>query len=116
VEIPATVDQLNIYAIQSGNGFHFLTRDDIISLEAQGNYTRITTTRTNYTCSRSLKNIMELLDDEQLVRVHNSCAINVQHAVEFIDSEDSMVMMDNGKKLPVSRRRRRELLNKYLQL
>ena len=52
-----------------------------------------------------IKEIQELLPEHSFFRIHNSFVINMVKVKEFIKSEN-YVVLNNGKKIPVSRNKR----------
>jgi two-component system, LytTR family, response regulator len=50
------------------------------------------------------------LDDERLFRIHKSYVVNLKRVRELEVKEDQITIQVNGRKLPVSRRRKQALL------
>ena len=63
---------------------------------------------TYFTFRESLKNLIDLLDESLYIRVHQSHLINVEH-LKSINTEENYVIMSSQAKIPVSRRKRKEL-------
>jgi two-component system LytT family response regulator len=85
--------------------------DDIIRIEASNNYSQFYfTNRPKLLISKTLKEFEELLIPHHFFRIHQSHLINMIH-VESIQSEDGgFVLMKQGHKVEISRRRRAEFL------
>jgi two-component system LytT family response regulator len=66
--------------------------------------------------SKSLKEYQEMLSDQGFFRVHKSYLINLAHILRFEKAEGGYVVMSNGDKVPVSSRKREELLTLFDKL
>lgn len=72
---------------------------NIYLLEAEGNYTSITTKEAKYVLRNTLNAVLERLNFPYLIRVHRSYAINIQHVDTF--NETSVFLI--GREIPLSR-------------
>lgn len=83
-------------SILNGNGFFFLKIkntdferyekffiSDIVYLKAEGSYTRIFTIEKSPLVSINLKEVLESINHERLVRCHRSFAVNLDHVNSF---------------------------------
>lgn len=90
----------------------FLEPDDIIYIESDGNYcTLYLKNSKKIVVTKKLKSFSELLPEEEFFRIHNSYIINLNKVKEFI-KVDGYVVLENNIKIPVSRQRKTEFLNK----
>ena len=62
--------------------------------------------------SRTLKDVEEWLSPHGFYRAHHSHLVNLQHIREFVRSDGGYLLLSDGKKMPVARNRKEELLNK----
>jgi two-component system LytT family response regulator len=62
--------------------------------------------------SKLLKEFEELLFPYNFFRIHNSCLVNLIHVNKYIKGDGGYVVMSDGEKCEVSRRRKNELLQK----
>ncbi len=84
----------------------YLNPEEILYCESDGNYTRIfLEDETHLFLTKKIKEIQELLPEHSFFRIHNSFVINMIKVKEFIKSEN-YVVLNNGKKIPVSRNKR----------
>ncbi|WP_052353936.1 LytR/AlgR family response regulator transcription factor [Flectobacillus major] len=89
---------------------------DITYLEATSNYTKFYFSNgKNLLVSRTMKDFLSKLDAEMFVRVHKSFAINLNYLVHFDVKEDMYVQLKDGAKISVSRRKKKEFLEKKRQ-
>lgn len=100
-------------AIPSNEGYAFINVSDIISLEADGKYTKIVTQ--SGLKSLSTKNIgefEELLNSELFFRTHKSWIVNLNHVKKFIKTE-SKVLLSNDTAAEVSSRKKDEFIKLF---
>lgn len=100
-------------AIPSSDGYVFLEVEDIVCLEADGKYTKITSA--NGVLPLSTKNLgefEELLDPKTFFRTHKSWIVNLHCIKKFMKSE-SQVLLSNGMLADVSTRKKDEFLKLF---
>ena len=86
---------------------------DISHLEAISNYTMFYFNNgKKLLVSRTMKDFLAKLDDELFVRIHKSFAINLNYLVQFDVKEEMYVQLKDGKKISVSRRKKKAFLEK----
>lgn len=99
-------------AIPADGKLIFLSPEDIRYCESDGNYCKIhLVDKKALFISKKLKEIDELLPDEEFFRVHNSYIINLKRVSEYLKT-DGYVILDNQKKIPVSRNKKSAFLDK----
>ncbi len=99
-------------SISAVDGFYFINIKDIMRLEAEDNYTHIFThneTGSKMTVAKTIKSYEELLSGVNFFRVHKRHLINLNFMNKFMKG-DSLVVMDDGMKIEVSRRRRPQFM------
>ncbi|GIV36582.1 MAG: DNA-binding response regulator [Cyclobacteriaceae bacterium] len=79
--------------------------DEIMFLEASGDYTILTTKSDQFVSSSGIGKLEEILNPEIFIRVHRSTIININYLreIERHFNGGMMVRMSNGKSFPVSR-------------
>ena len=91
----------------------FLEPDDILYAESDGNYaTLFLANNKKIVLTKKLKEVGELLPDDAFFRIHNSYIINLNKIKEFLKT-DGYVVLDNNKRIPVSRQRKSDFLGKF---
>jgi two-component system LytT family response regulator len=89
---------------------------DIISLEANSNYTHIFLQGgKKITVSKTLKEFEDLLPVSFFIRIHHSYIINKHSVQRYIKGEGGQVEMNNGVILDVSRRKKEEFMQAIRQ-
>lgn len=90
----------------------FLDPNDILFLESDGNYCTIhTTSNKKIVLTKKLKEVGAKLSEEQFFRIHNSYIVNLGKIKEYLKS-DGYVILENNHRIPVSRQKKSEFLDK----
>lgn len=95
------------------NGFKIVKINSILYCQSDINYTKIFLINgTSFILSKTLKLIEELLPSSIFLRVHNSYLVNFNYVTYFNRSIDSYVELPNNLKIPVSTRKKDEVIKK----
>lgn len=90
----------------------FLESKEILFVASDGNYCTIyLENNKKLVVTKKLKEIGTLLPEEHFFRIHNSYIINLHKIKEFLKT-DGYVILENNHKIPVSRQRKTEFLEK----
>ena len=54
------------------------------------------------TVSKSLKEIQEMLPEDQFYRTHKSYLVNINYIRKFVKASESYLLLKSGTKIPVS--------------
>lgn len=93
-------------SLPNGQGYTLIGVDEIIHIEADSNYSVFhLDNREKITVSRVLKDYEEILPEEQFVRIHKSSIVNLNYLKEYNSKNGLEVLLKNGEKIAVSRRR-----------
>lgn len=99
--------------ITSLKGFQVVDLSDILYCEASSNYTNFNFNGRPVICaSKPIHEYEELLADSNFIRIHKSHVINLEHVKEYIRGEGGTVILSNGKRLEVSRRKKEAFINR----
>lgn len=97
--------------ITSLKGFQVVKLSDIIYCEASSNYTNFHFTDRPLICaSKPIHEFEELLADSNFIRIHKSIVINLEHVKEYLRGEGGTVVLSNGQKVEVSRRKKESFI------
>ena len=99
-------------AIPSVEGYSFISVDEIISLEADGKYTKITSQGLKSTSIKNIGEFEELLDPERFFRIHKSWIINLSYVKKYI-KHDNQVLLANDTLADVSFRKKDAFLKLF---
>lgn len=97
-------------AVPSNEGVYFFTIDEILRLEADRSYTHIHLVgKRPFIASKTLKHFEEMLDEFQFIRTHKSHLVNPRH-ITRVSNDNEFVMLTDGSKVEVSRRKKDDVL------
>ncbi len=97
-------------ALNTQEKIHIVNIADILRCESNVNYTEFYfTNHKKIVVTKTLKEFEELLTAHGFYRVHQSHLVNTVYLKEFIKSEDMLILHDDTK-IPVSSRRRAEVM------
>ena len=83
----------------------FIEVDDIVSLQADSNYTIIhMRDMQKLVISKTLKDFEDLLDEHQFARIHKSYIVNLRYIKEYCTTDGGIVKMSDGNQWSISRR------------
>lgn len=99
-------------AIPSTKGLEMLEVDRIIRCEADSNYTLIIAQGDKIVVAKTLKELEQILEPHNFVRVHHSHLINLAHLKAYQKGEGGVVVLSNGEHINVSRSRKASLLER----
>lgn len=102
----------NRIALPTKNEIEFVEVGEIIHCEAGGNYTTIylDNEMKRLVVTSKIKQFEELLEGYNFIRIHNSHLINVDFVQKYIKGEGGDIVMKDNYIIPVSRRKKKELL------
>ena len=97
-------------AISTSEGVFFYLPSEIIRCEGESNYTKFfLEAGKTLMVSHTLKDYESILSDYGFVRVHKSHLVNMKYVSRM--DRDGFIWLSNGQSVPVSRRRKEEVLN-----
>jgi len=103
--------------IASLDEMHFVHIHEIVRLQSDDNYT-IFYTKNNekIVASKTIRTYEEMFKPFNFFRVHRSHIINLNFIRKFIKGESAHLIMDDGEKIEVSRRRKAAFSEKLKEL
>jgi two-component system, LytTR family, response regulator len=104
-------------ALPQLGGVTYLDVNEIVSLQADGNYTIIhKRNMQKMVITKTLKDFEEILDEEQFVRIHKSYIVNLQQVKEYSTLDGGIAKMFDGNEWSISRRQLDSFLSKMNHL
>jgi two-component system LytT family response regulator len=105
--------QVEFLTVHQKEHIEVLRLEDIIHLQALGNYTEICTTeRKKIISSRSLKENEEHLPDSIFLRVHNSHIINISFIEKVVKNKNGSIKLKTGEEIPISTARKKDVYDR----
>ncbi|GAB3893739.1 LytR/AlgR family response regulator transcription factor [Spirosoma agri] len=88
----------------------FISVDDILCLQGEGNYTFLfTRDRKKYLVSKTLKEFEKTLDGSIFLRVHKSYIVNLAYVQRSVFNKERQVQLADGREVAISRRRMKDI-------
>lgn len=106
-------NEIRKISLPNGQGYSLVSIEDIIHIEADSNYSIFhLANKEKITVSKVLKEYEEILPEHQFVRIHKSSIVNLNYIKEYNYRNGYEVLLKNGEKIAVSRRRASDLAEK----
>ncbi|MFD2574158.1 LytR/AlgR family response regulator transcription factor [Spirosoma soli] len=97
----------------------FISVDDVLCLQGEGNYTFLyTRDRKRYLVSKTLKEFEKMLDGSMFLRIHKSYIVNLGYVQQSVFNKERQVRLADGREVAISRRRMKDIsvqLTQYWQ-
>lgn len=95
------------------SGWQRLLLSEISTVESGGNYVYFNANGQVYPHRATMKQMSELLNPEQFIRVHRSFIVNVDHiqSLTELEKDPCTLLLKVGKAVPVSRKYRQQLID-----
>jgi two-component system LytT family response regulator len=117
IEISIAMQNQNRYiALPEKKGeMNIIQIDQIMRLEAKGNYTTILTFDDKMiTSTKTLGDYEDLLPRQQFVRAHNSHIVNIRYVSKYLKTKNGCLEMIDGTQIPISAQRKREVTERIV--
>jgi two-component system LytT family response regulator len=93
-------------------GMHVVDINNIIRCESDDYYTKFfLKDKKMIMVSKTLKENEELLSEHNFIRPHKSHLINLKYVKSFLRPDGGCILMTDGSNVPVSRRKREEIID-----
>ncbi len=100
--------------IPDGTGLHYINVNDIIYCESNKRYTKVVSVDSEILSSYNIGRFHDTLNDDRFYQLHRSFIINLNHVLKYDAS--GIVIMKNGKEIPISRKNKDEFLTKFSRI
>jgi len=102
--------ELDRIFLPNQDGFSIIKVEDILYIEADGNYATIRTKGKAALVSKTIKELSEILPSNTFFRPHQSFLINLNHVTGFSREDGGFILLQDQFRVPVARRRKQELM------
>lgn len=103
--------------LKTANNVHLINLNEIIRCQSDKNYTHFhIKNHETVVVSRTLKEYEDILTDYKFFRVHQSHLINLSHIKRYEKAEGGYLVMSDDSVVPVSFRRKEELMKAFNSL
>jgi len=101
-------------ALPYQNGVTFVHLQEVVYCESDDSYTKFYLSDGQmYLVTKPLKEIQEILEGREFLRIHRQYLINLNHIKKFVKGEGAYVIMANGQSIPVSRLHKERLIEHF---
>ena len=102
-------------AVPTSEGFELIPANEVVSCEADDNYTHLyLKNKKKITACRTLKEMEEQLQDfPSFIRVHHSYLVNLNEVTKYVRGEGGYLVMSDNSTVNVSRSRKDALLKHF---
>ncbi len=107
MQLPRLEQVFDKMALPSSDGITMMNVKDILRLESDAGYTTFhSRIGEKVMVTRSIGEFEDVLPDESFYRVHVSHLINIDFVKKFLREDGGYVLLENGDKIPIARRRK----------
>lgn len=107
-------DNFSKITLPAGNAYEVVNISDIVRCEAEGSYTKfVLAGKRNILVSSSLKHYEELLPEKDFFRIHHHHLININHVQKVLKEDGGYVVLSDGSKLEISRRKKDAFMQRF---
>ncbi len=101
-------------ALHAAEGLILVKTKDIRRIEGEGNYCTIYQTNgERIVVTKSMKEFEEMLPEAQFSRTHQSHIVNFDFVKKVLKEDGGYLMLDNGEKIMISRRKKEEVIRLF---
>ena len=101
------------FAVSNSQGLSVYKVEEISYCESKNNYTKLHFKNGDYLVqAKTLGKIEGSLETKGFLRVHRSFLVNVSNIRHFLSHQKNLIIMDDQSKIPVSRRKKAEVLRR----
>lgn len=98
-------------ALHTQDKIHIVSITDILRCESNVNYTEFFfNNNKKLLVTKTLKEFEDLLSEQGFYRVHQSHLVNTKYIKEFVKTDGGYLIMNDGSSVPVSTRKRPEVM------
>ncbi len=112
---PPPISDDDIIPVESGGRIRLLRRDDVMCVEASGDYVRLHTAGRSYLVRTPISTLEASWSAAGFMRIHRSYLVPLRHISEFRpDPHAGYVVRIGDREVPVSRRHARDLKDRLI--
>ena len=91
-----------VISVYDHHEHHIVKLDEIIRLEADGNYTKIVTKEQLFLSSKKMGHYQQELPEDHFFRTHKSHMVNLSFVNKIFKGKAGFIGLSNGEKVPLS--------------
>lgn len=100
----STITYTTRIALRTGSKIHVVSIDEVLYLQADGDYVQVVTPQGRFLKEQTLKSFVEQLPPERFARVHRSVLVNIEaiSRIERYEKNSQQLRLKNGDTVKVS--------------
>ena len=92
----------------------FVELKDIVYCEAESNYSKVfLASGKNYLLSRTLRDVQQVLEERNFLRVHRRYLVNLDHIKMYHKGETAYLVMHGDINIPIAKNQKERLVQKF---
>ena len=108
---------IQLIALKIGSSIKLLAENDIILCKSENSITDIILLgNVKFSTYKSLNELQDILSKHDFVRVHAKYIININHILNYISHKNNQLHLSEDNVVQISRRKKRDLMSKFLKL
>lgn len=101
-------------AVPFQQGVVFVELKELVYCEADSNYTKLYLSNgKSYLLSKTLRDVQEVLEEREFLRVHRQYLINLEHIKMYHKGDGSYLVMTGDITIPVAKNQKERLVQKF---
>lgn len=101
-------------AVPGQGGVVFVELKELVVCEAESNYTKLLLTNgKTYLLSKTLRDVQQVLEERNFLRVHRQYLINLEHIRMYHKGDNAYVLMSGDITIPVAKNQKERLVQKF---
>ena len=101
-------------AVPGQSGVVFVELKELVVCEADSNYTKlILTTGKTHILSKPLRDVQQVLEERNFLRVHRQYLVNLEHVKMYHKGDNAYLVMAGNITVPVSKNQKERLVQKF---
>lgn len=109
--IKSSANESKKIILSTSEGIHVVSTDEIIRCESDDYYTKFFFINgSSILISKTLKQNEALLSDFNFIRPHKSHLINIKYIKSYLKNDGGYILLTDGSKIPVSRRKKESII------
>jgi two-component system LytT family response regulator len=104
-------------ALPTNYGLEFINIKEIVRCQSDSNYTNVYLVNgEKHLICRTLKEVENILQYHNFLRIHQSHLINPNHMKKFIRNDGGYLLMEDGEKISVSKNNKEKIIEIFSQI
>ena len=113
LKIEKLKNSFNKIPLPNSDGIEFVLPHNVLYCKSDGSYTYVIMENRKVLITKSLREMEDILQEHNFLRTHKSYLVNLNHIINYIRIDGGYLILSNGDKVAVSRRKKEELMKLF---